>query len=403
MEKPVHIRDPIHGYITLNDTEFALVNTRAFQRLRHIRQLGLTDQVFPGATHTRFSHSLGVMHLAERMLERLFAQPSARALSAEEKTRLVRLMRLAALLHDLGHPPFSHALEDLFEPGIGHEAMARDIVLNTEIADLLAATGKPWGVGPEEVTALMAGSPAPGLEFLSTVLSSELDIDKMDYLLRDSLYCGVRYGTFDLERLLYTAVLVQAPGGPRLGVHESGIHALEAFVLARYYMFAQVYFNVTSKVLELHLKRFFNALDLRWARSVDRFLEQDDVFVYTLLKAHADHPDAQAILYRRHYPLLYETEESLSREQERRFAKLVGTLQEEHPDWPCFVSLASKDPHRFADSRILVADDAGAAAEVVQVSSFIAHLKRINQFRIYGPENLAAEVKATLDRQWKKG
>lgn len=403
MDKRVHIRDPIHGYITLHEAESALVNTRAFQRLRHVRQLGLTDQVFPGATHTRFSHSLGVMHLAQRMLERLFAQSSARGLAAEEKERLVRLMRLAALLHDLGHPPFSHALEELFEEGTGHEAMAREIVLNTELAGIIAETGKPWGIGPEDVTALMAGEPAPGLEFLSSVLSSELDIDKMDYLLRDSLYCGVRYGSFDLERLLYTAVLLRTPEGPRLGVHESGIHALEAFVLARYYMFAQVYFNVTSKVLELHLRRFFESLGVRWARTADRFLEQDDVWVYTLLKANADHPDAQAVLYRRHYPLLFETGEALSREEERRFARLVETLQAAHPDRPFFVSLASKDPHRFAESGILVADDAGGAAEVEQVSSFISHLKRINQFRIYGPEPMAAEVKGFLGRQWEQG
>jgi HD superfamily phosphohydrolase len=403
MEKSVLIRDPIHGYITLNEIEFALVNTRAFQRLRHIRQLGLTDQVFPGATHTRFSHSLGVMHLAQRMLERLFIQPPASGLSTEEKERLVRLMRLAALLHDLGHPPFSHALEDLFEPGTGHEAMARSIVLNTELSGIIAEGGKRWGIGPEEVTDLMAGSPGPGLEFLSTVLSSELDIDKMDYLLRDSLFCGVRYGSFDLERLLYTAVLIRTDRGPRLGVHESGIHALEAFVLARYYMFAQVYFNVTSKVLELHLRRFFESLGLRWDRRVEGFLEQDDVWVYTLLKTHGDHADAQAVLFRRHYPLLYETEEALGREQESRFAGLVEAIRAEHPDWPFFVSLASKDPHRFAQSGILVADDAGGAAEVERVSSFIAHLKRINQFRIYGPGELGGEVKALLDRQWKRG
>jgi hypothetical protein len=403
MDRPVLIRDPVHGYITLHEAESAIVNTRAFQRLRHVRQLGLTDQVFPGATHTRFSHSLGVMHLAQRMLERLFAQPSAPGLAAEEQERLVRLMRLAALLHDLGHPPFSHALEDLFEPGTGHESMAREIVLNTELADIIERAGRPWGIGPAEVTALMAGAPGPGLEFLSTVLSSELDIDKMDYLLRDSLFCGVRYGSFDLERLLYTAVLLNTPQGPRLGVHESGIHALEAFVLARYYMFAQVYFNVTSKVLELHLKRFFESQGVRWARSADRFLEQDDVWVHALLKANAGHPDAQAILFRRHYPLLYETGETLSREQERRFARLVEALRDEHPGWPLFVSLAAKDPHRFAESGILVADDTGAAAEVEQVSSFIAHLKRINQFRIYGPEGLGGEVKASLDRQWKRG
>ena len=204
---------------------------------------------------------------------------------------MVKLMRYVGLLHDLGHPPFSHALEDLFEPGFSHEEMARRIVLETEIGEIIRHYGPREGVALEDVVNLLAGRPSKELEFLKTVLSSELDIDKMDYLQRDSTYCGVQYGFFDLERLLYTSLCLKTADGLHLGVHESGIHALEAFVLARYYMFAQVYFNLTSKILELHLKNFFNTLNLRWSTKVPEFLMQDDVWVYTLLKQHAGHPD----------------------------------------------------------------------------------------------------------------
>ena len=219
MEKQLYIRDPIHGNITLSPAEFAILNTQAFQRLRHIRQLGLTDLVFPGATHTRFSHSLGVMHLAERMLAQGFARVSESLIPRGERPRLIKLMRFVGLLHDLGHPPFSHALEDLFEPGFSHEEMARRIVLETEIGEIIRHHGPKDGVALEDVVNLLAGHPSKDLEFLRTVVSSELDIDKMDYLMRDSTYCGVRYGLFDLERLLYTMLCIKrrrppASGGP---------------------------------------------------------------------------------------------------------------------------------------------------------------------------------------------
>ena len=401
MERQLYIRDPIHGNITLSPSEFAILNTQAFQRLRHIRQLGLTDLVFPGATHTRFSHSIGVMHLAERMLTQVFTRVPESLIARGERPRMVKLMRYVGLLHDLGHPPFSHALEDLFEPGFSHEEMARRIVLETEISEIIRHYGPREGVALEDVVSLLAGRPSRELEFLRTVLSSELDIDKMDYLQRDSTYCGVRYGFFDLERLLYTSLCLKTADGLHLGVHESGIHALEAFVLARYYMFAQVYFNLTSKILELHLKNFFNTLNLRWSTKVGEFLMQDDVWVYTLLKQHAGHPDARAVLYRKHHPLLLETEEHLSPVKERRFAARLRRLTREHPDWRLFVSLASKDPHRFAESRILVADTRGKVFSVEKVSSFISYLKKINQFRLYGPRNLARPVQAFFGKQFR--
>ena len=140
-------------------------------------------------------------------------------------------------------------------------------------------------------------------------------------------------------------------------------------------MFAQVYFNLTSKILELHLKNFFNTLNLRWATTVKEFLLQDDVWVYTLLKEHAKHPDARAVLYRKHHPLLFQTEEHLSPSRERRFAGHLRALTRQHPDWRLFVSLASKDPHRFSKSEILVTDDRGRVFSV-EKSPLSSHTSR---------------------------
>jgi hypothetical protein len=158
---------------------------------------------------------------------------------------------------------------------------------------------------------------------------------------------------------------------------------------------------MTSKILEMHLKNFFNTLNLRWATRVEDFLQQDDVWVYTLLKQYPDHPDARAVLYRRHFPLLFETEEHLSQAREKRFTGLLRTLTREHPQWRLFVSLAAKDPHRFAESRILITDDRGKIREVENVSSFISHLKKINQFRLYGPKELIRPIQTFFGRRFR--
>ncbi len=243
------LRDPIHGFIETDALEAALVDSRPLQRLRFIHQLGLTFLVYPGAEHSRFSHVLGAMTLAGRMVDALLGK-SPGLLPPEERRRARRLARLAALFHDAGHAPFSHSAEELFEGGIDHEAMTARLLASDEISALFERHGD--GIAPREVAALLAGDVPPERRFLTQVISGELDVDKMDYLLRDSLYCGVRYGVYDLDRLLDTLAVVADPetGALGVGVEEGGVHAVEALVLARYYMFTQVYFNVTGKAFD---------------------------------------------------------------------------------------------------------------------------------------------------------
>lgn len=396
MEKYYQIRDPIHGYICLNQMEYDIINTLSFQRLRHIRQLGLTDLVYPGATHNRFSHSLGVMHLAERVLRQIFSKAENLNYSQNKKEQIIKIMRLAGLLHDLGHPPFSHALENYFENNLTHEEMTKKIIEETEIGEIITQKGKMEEISLLDVLNLLTSIPSKELSFLKALLSSELDIDKMDYLMRDSLYCGVRYGIFDLERLLNTVTLIPFEDNSFLGIEESGLHALEAFVLARYYMFSQVHFNPTSKALELHLGNFFADKNISWPSDVQKFISLDDNWVFYILKENKEHPDAKAVLTHKHYPLIYETQEHLEEEEEKEFLNLINLFYLENPNLKIFVSIATKDPHHFSKSNIYLKDIYGNILEVEKKSSLLSHLKRINQYRIYTLNIYEKEVKDWL-------
>ena len=176
----------------------------------------------------------------------------------------------------------------------------------------------------ERVSALLAGAGTGVDRLLSQVISGELDADKMDYLLRDSLFCGVRYGSYDLERLLDTMLPLEDPAGGSwvIGVDEGGVHALEALVLARYYMFTQVYFNVTGKALELHLPAGCAEEDWRWPAEPEAFLAMDDVTVTAAMRVSTNF-HARAVNSREHFPLAFETGEHLSAEASARFARLL--------------------------------------------------------------------------------
>lgn len=234
------IRDPIHGLIRLTDQEMRLVNTKVFQRLRRVRQLAMADLVYPGALHTRFDHSLGVVHIAQRVLERL-----DRIEQMSDSDAVV--VRLAALLHDVGHGPFSHVSEYVLDrhydkTAVGtaadlakiHEKLTVDIIKNDrEIGAVLV------GEQREEVVALIQGSRQRN--FRRDIVSSALDADKMDYLLRDAYYAGVQYGRYDLEKIIDTFRVRREGTQSYLVIHEAGIFAVEQLILSKHHMFQQVY------------------------------------------------------------------------------------------------------------------------------------------------------------------
>ncbi|MDX1643217.1 MAG: HD domain-containing protein [Thermoanaerobaculia bacterium] len=387
------VRDPIHGFIRADALEAALVQSRPVQRLRSIHQLGFAYLVFPGAEHSRFAHVLGTMDLAGRLYDAVAARsdgllPTAR--DCEER----RLVRAAALLHDIGHAPFSHSAEGLFAESIDHEGMTQRLLASDEIAEIFDRHGD--GLAPTDVGQLLEGPPEGRDRLLSKIVSGELDVDKMDYLLRDSLYCGVRYGSYDLDRLLDTVLPIQDPetGAWGLGVDEGGVHALEALVMARYYMFTQVYFNVVGKALELHFNEWLREDGVRWSVDTERFLRQDDIWTMSEMRR-SDNVHARSVVERVHYPLAYQSGEHLSRQQTESLLGILGEVGEIVGGENLLVSRAAKDPHRFEQDRVWVDTDRGLVP-IQQASHFIAHLERIDRIRVYAPAELRQEVASAI-------
>ena len=396
----ISIRDPIHGFIRADGLEKALIDSRPLQRLRSIRQLGFANLVFPGAEHSRFSHVLGAMHLAGRVYDAL-AMRSDGLLDADWRSRERRLVRVAALVHDLGHAPFSHSAEGLFADGIDHEEMTRRLLGIDEMRAIFTLAGD--GLTPEDVIDLLVGPADATGRLLAQIISGELDVDKMDYLLRDSLYCGVRYGSFDLERLLDTILPLQAPGsgGWGLGIDEGGVHALEALVMARYYMFTQVYFNVTGKVLELHFSQWLREQRMSWPSDPEEFLNHDDTSTLALMRS-SDSRHARAVVCREHFPLAFETGEHLSAEEKSRFESLLPRLEERFGAEQLLVSNSAKDPHRLGESGVLVRRFNGDLEPMERASHFIGHLARIERYRVYTPPEMAAEARAAVESMWRQ-
>ena len=228
------IRDPLWNNIILDDLAIRLVDTRAFQRLRYVRQLGLAYLVYPGATHTRFEHALGAWHLAGRTIELLQARGDLKRQPEGE----ARVVAVAALLHDIGHYPFSHALEEIGAPH--HEDVAGALLTRGEIADVLRETISKDA--PERVVELIRGKSTNPLQGL---ISGSLDLDKIEYLKRDALMCGVPYGEIDVDRLIHSLTLVTDPASGRavIGVSEKGLAALESLLFAKYQMYRNVYWH----------------------------------------------------------------------------------------------------------------------------------------------------------------
>ena len=336
MPKNVHeIRDPIHVFVRLDSDEREVLNSRPFQRLRHIHQLALTYLIYPGATHKRFEHSLGVMELASRVFDVVtnpgnVTDPIRDVVPELDQLRYWRrVLRMAALCHDVGHLPFSHAAEkELLPDGWDHERITREIICSDEMRSIWNAVTPP--LRPEEIVKLALGpKKATDLEFsdweaiLSEIIVGDaFGVDRMDYLLRDSHHAGVAYGKFDHYRLIDTIRILPARSSgeeeestePALGVEEGGIQSAEALMLARYFMYSQVYFHPVRRIYDIHLMDFLDEwLDGgEFSTDVSRHLAvTDNEVTAALMKAAFDenqpgHVHARRIVRREHFKLIYE-------------------------------------------------------------------------------------------------
>lgn len=236
-------KDPVHRYIHVRDQViWDVIGTREFQRLRRIRQLGTTYLVFHGAEHSRFQHSLGVYEIVRRIIDDSFS----RRPQWNNEERLVTLC--AALLHDLGHGPFSHAFEKVFH--LDHEYFTQRILLGaTEVNEVLSRVAPDF---PQRVADVI-GKTYPD-KLVVSLISSQIDADRMDYLQRDAYYTGVSYGHFDMERILR----VMRPAEEQAVIKYSGMHAVEDYIMSRYQMYWQVYFHPVSRSAEVILMKILH-------------------------------------------------------------------------------------------------------------------------------------------------
>ncbi|AEA46125.1 HD domain-containing protein [Archaeoglobus veneficus] len=472
----MEIRDPIHGFIHLNDAEKELINTEPFQRLRNIKQLGLTCYLYPGATHTRFEHSLGVMHVATQIVRSILNKHKVEDLAeylglanpGHLKDRLETTTRLAALFHDLGHPPFSHSSENLLKKE--HEEYSAEII-ETYYNELLRPFDRTVSVEDlsflitkgKKANGILGGDPL--LSLIQEIISGEIDADRMDYLLRDSHYTGVAYGNFDYGRIVETLTITpkleretdgESADGltkifgdelisevkkspikmePRIGVEVGGIYVVEQLLIARYFMFNQVYFHPIRRCYDSLLGRYLSrAFPEGYPEDLEKYLDLDDVYVMNLIKndvkskkvEDTERKKLAESIYRREHPrLVFEYNVDLTKDQFNEVCeRMTGALAEKfslNENTDIIVDRAEKSITKIQQSDFLVIADEISKdlnkywsiekmrklwesrevklKHVYQVSDLIKMLvqsvKKINKLRVY-----ARVGKGDVDDAW---
>lgn len=415
-DKASFFRDPVHGFIEVYDSEELILNTKAFQRLRRIRQLALTNYVYHGAEHTRFGHSLGVMHCANRIFESVFRN-SSEALQAiggrYERTR--HLLRLFALLHDTGHGPFSHASDEFFPKGTSHESMSARIVRETEIGHLINEHYASLEITADQLADLIIPSdPDPWSIFIRTIMNSDVDADKMDYLLRDSLYCGVSYGKFDVERLVQSYTAYYDPeAGWKLGIKAGGLQALESFILARYWMFVQVYFNAKRRFWDLALQNFVkDSGSILQLDPLSAYLANDDNWLWHRIDeaayaAAAGKEWAEAIVNRTHWADVdCFAEAQVSDADMVRFKYVQREVNRLFPE--VIFDFPKKAPHKFhraddEENQVAIIFE-GKPRGVESLSDIVKGLSQpIRTVRAYMPYGKREAVRESIRKEWAYG
>jgi uncharacterized protein len=328
---PHEVRDPIYAFIRYDSDERRLIDSRPFQRLRHIHQLAMTYLVYPGACHNRFEHSLGVMELATRIFDVATDERNERNVTNDRARELFRFdsrrddwrraLRMAALCHDLGHLPFSHGPEELLPSGTKHEHITLAHIRSAE----LRPVWEDLNLNPEHVAKLAVGPKVydgtldEREEILAEIITGDaFGADRMDYLLRDSYHAGVVYGHFDHYRLIDSLRILphtfEGSEALALGIDVGGLHSAESLLLARYFIYSQVYFHPVRKIYDIHLKEFLQAiLDGKpLSAEPEQHLEMTDneVLVEIAQAARSQelpgHNPATRIIHREHFRRVYD-------------------------------------------------------------------------------------------------
>jgi HD superfamily phosphohydrolase len=418
------VRCPIHGFIRYSENERQIIHHALFRRLRLIRQLALTEYVYPGATHTRFEHSLGVMEVATRAFDALAARRGDRmedtfqqAAGFESHTLALarQYLRLAALLHDVGHTCFSHAVEGVVnKENENHEAVTQQVILTSELlggtlSRLYGEQAPLWvawilrgereaGAGEGELQPRLPLPPQ--LKLLKDIVSSQMDADRTDYLLRDSHHCGVEYGRFDHLRMIESLELYDAERGElQLALDRGGVHTFEALIIARYQMNSQVYFHRLRRIYDRYLQEYFRALGDECPSGVQALLAVNDVSMMSRIIRDAEAAEgsrqewASRIGARRHHRVVHETGDDADAQELRKSGLVFKSLQQERAEFNWIRDIAQTSNHKLlmpgdqddqgrADMRVI--GRGGATLPVGEVSRVLARIPaRYQCARIY--------------------
>lgn len=417
-------RDPVHGFIDVSGDELKIINSAPFQRLRNIHQLATTYLVYHGAEHTRFGHSIGVMHLTSRVFDSV-TQKVSNLFSDDDNENTYRtawyrqLLRLIGLTHDLGHAPFSHASEELFENGMQHEDYTKVIIFETEIAEYINSIGtkfkeqygSSYDITPELVWMIYEGKDItnekfvfPDFLFLKSFMDGELDCDKMDYLLRDALYCGVTYGKYDLDRFVSTLTAYKHNNKLQLAIERGGIQALEEFVLARYFMFIQVYFHKTRRYLDKVLVESLKSIlpNGKYPTNIEEYLKWDDMHILNLI-ANSENDDVMAFKKRKIMTCVLESK-AHAEKAEKMNTRMIFKILEKEYGYHVIHDSVDKTAHKLTPMLLSPNDDSGKGIMIldektgeiknIMEESIILEsiVKPISINRIYADKDIADEA-----------
>jgi len=430
IRKVVSVRDAIHRFIRLDRFEFIneIVSTPEFQRLRHITQLGMSPWVYPSATHSRLSHSLGAMRVMEETIDHFHRIGDVKN---DEFEDLMKTALAAALLHDIGHGPLSHSSE-LYFPGFEHEAVSAQIITRPPISDIL----EKGDIEPSRIVEILKHTAKGRDAMLSQLTSSELDVDRLDYLSRDSYFTGVGFGNVDLDRI--TSMLRIFEGEGLLKNHAitlyKGRFAVESYLVGRHLMYQAVYFHKATRGVErLVLSALRRAVDIKSeglipkrlrflestaTPSVDEVLAMDDHTIFNALREwqSADDPVlsnlCKRILQRNLLKAIELTPENYRAYHGGVSEKLERVAQKHNidPKYLCPIDSASETrytPYRFkppddktsVETSVFVFDEDENPAEISQASEIVRVLSGKQYLdRLYVPE----EIKHETERLFKQ-
>jgi len=420
----MEIRDALHGSIPLDPVEASVIDSPYFQRLRLIKQLGFAETAFPSATHNRYIHSLGAMHVAGMAFGFLFSDEQPKL------ARFKRVLKLAALLHDIGHGPLSHTSEAVMpylkdeKRRMTHEDYTLKIILDSELTQRLETHGKKEGFKPIHVAALIDpelqlkddffkekynGEVVDFRPLLQQLISSELDCDRMDYLRRDSHFLGVSYGEFDFTWLISNLCTHTQNGKLFLALKHRAVYAFEDFLISRFHMFLMIYFHHKSVIYDRMLMEYFKSKDCDYVIPADlnQYLACTDADLMQNLQKSIN-PWAQRIIQKKPYSVLIELPSGLSESisDVKLFHGLEQTLKEEKIHYLKETSTSEFSKYMGVDhgSPIYVRydnfyNDSNFIPLMEYTDLFDRYKKRRSVSRLYVSENDHEKLQRKLHRQ----